>query len=566
MRYYVLATDYDGTLAHDGVVAERTIEALQRLRASGRHLILVTGRRLEDLFDTFAHTDEFEIVVAENGALLYFPRDKAEVILDEPPSPDFVAALQQRNVSPLAVGRVIVATWDSGKEAVLDTIEQLGLELQIIFNKGALMILPAGTNKASGLRAALQHLGLSVRNVVGIGDAENDHAFLSICECSVAVANALPALKERADLVTAGDHGDGVIELIEELLADDLARVALPHKAISLGWRADGSEVSLPAQSPSVLVAGSSGSGKSSLTTTFLEQLAEKGYQFCVFDPEGDYEAFEDALILGGPKNPPEIPAIVKALEKPEQSVIINLLGISLEERPGFFASVFPRLMELRARTGRPHWIILDEAHHVAPASSAALEGLVPQDLSSVLIVTLRPESIAGPVLATVGTIAAAGEHPQDTIAAFCRATGREEPRLESGAVEHGELLAWTRGAEPFRFRIAPSRTQRVRHSRKYAEAELTPDRSFFFRGPRNKLNLRANNLITFLQLMEGVDEETWMHHLRAHEYSEWFRQNIKDQGLAADAEAIERESGLSAAESRARFKEIIESRYTLPA
>jgi hydroxymethylpyrimidine pyrophosphatase-like HAD family hydrolase len=84
------------------------------------------------------------------------------------------------------------------------------------------MVLPTGINKASGLTRALERMGLSPENAVGIGDAENDHAFLRLCACGVAVANALPSLKEAADLVTRADHGAGVEELIDELLRDDL--------------------------------------------------------------------------------------------------------------------------------------------------------------------------------------------------------------------------------------------------------------------------------------------------------------------------------------------------------
>src|SRR5205823_4267005 len=98
---------------------------------------------------------------------------------------------------PLSVGQVIVATWHPHEQAVLDTIRDLGLELQVVFNKGAVMILPSGVNKATGLLAALNSLGLSPHNAVAIGDAENDHALLAACECGVAVANALPSVKER---------------------------------------------------------------------------------------------------------------------------------------------------------------------------------------------------------------------------------------------------------------------------------------------------------------------------------------------------------------------------------
>lgn len=225
MHYLALATDYDGTLAHHGRVNERTISALERLRASGRKLLLVTGREIPDLMLTFSHAHLFDLIVAENGALLYRPATKEEKLLADAPPQRFLDAVLARRVAPVSVGRCIVATWEPHQTAVLDAIRECGLELQVIFNKGAVMILPAGVNKASGLAAALKDLGLAAHRVVGVGDAENDHAFLMACGCGVAVANALPSLKEQADLVTVGDHGDGIIELADRLLANDLADI-----------------------------------------------------------------------------------------------------------------------------------------------------------------------------------------------------------------------------------------------------------------------------------------------------------------------------------------------------
>src|SRR6266446_10126510 len=54
---------------------------------------------------------------------------------------------------------------------------------------------------------------------------------------------------------------------------------------------------------------------------------------------------------------------------------------------------------------------------------------------------------------------------------------------------------------------------QRLRHSRKYAEGELGEDKSFYFRGQEGSLNLRAQNLVLFLQIAEGVDDGTWLYH-----------------------------------------------------
>jgi len=222
MHYLALACDYDGTLAKDGVVRPQTIDALERVGASGRKLILITGRLLEDLQMAFPRLDLFTYVVAENGALLYNPADLTEKLLGEAPPRQFIQALQERGVTPLVTGRVIVASLHPHEKTIVDVIAKLGLELQVIFNKGAVMVLPTGVNKATGLIAALQELKLSAHNVVGIGDAENDLSFLSLCECSVAVANAIPLLKEQADYTMKAENGDGVIELIEQLLADDL--------------------------------------------------------------------------------------------------------------------------------------------------------------------------------------------------------------------------------------------------------------------------------------------------------------------------------------------------------
>jgi hydroxymethylpyrimidine pyrophosphatase-like HAD family hydrolase len=225
MRYRALACDYDGTLASGGRLAQQTAEALRKLKSSGRSVILVTGRRLDDLERVCPELDLFDAIVAENGALAHYPADRETVQLAEPPPPAFLQALRARGVDPLAAGRVIVATTQPHEATVREAIRGLGLELQLIFNKGAVMVLPSGIDKATGLEAALDRLRLSPHNTVAVGDAENDHALLARCECGVAVANALPMLKEQADLVTGAADGAGVAELIDRLLATDLVEL-----------------------------------------------------------------------------------------------------------------------------------------------------------------------------------------------------------------------------------------------------------------------------------------------------------------------------------------------------
>lgn len=213
----VLATDYDGTLAHHGSVTESTLAALEDLKAAGFRLILVTGRELNDLLAIFPQLVLFDLAVMENGGVLYYPETGISERLAKPPPSNFIARLHELRL-PLQIGNVIVATWEPHEKQVLEAIREFGLELQIIFNKGAVMILPSGVNKASGLKAAVQRLGLELSQVAGVGDAENDHAFLEVCGLSAAVANALPVIKDRVQVILNGRHGEGVEELISRLL------------------------------------------------------------------------------------------------------------------------------------------------------------------------------------------------------------------------------------------------------------------------------------------------------------------------------------------------------------
>ncbi|HEU4530262.1 MAG TPA: HAD-IIB family hydrolase [Steroidobacteraceae bacterium] len=563
MRYLALATDYDGTLAHHGRVDATTLASIERLAASGRKLILVTGRELPDLKRVFPELDRFDRVVAENGALLYTPATRKERVLADAPPAAFVSELELRGVKPLSVGASIVATWHPMENVVLQVIRDLGLELQVIFNKGAVMVLPAGVNKSTGLAAALEELGLSPHNVVAVGDAENDHALLQSVQASVAVANAVPALKAAADIVTRADHGAGVAELIDSLLESDLTDLQPQdaRRTLLLGVRADSTEVRIPALGHTLLVAGTSGSGKSTLTTSLLEQLRARRYQCCVIDPEGDYDELADVIGFGTAERAPDVAEILTGLERPGESVVVNLLGVKLQDRPAFFASLLLRLQEQRARTGRPHWILVDEAHHLLPTNWEPAPQTLTQALTSMVYVTVHPDALAPAVREGIDVVAVLGDAPRDVFKAVGIAVPSGLPALESGQA----MLSLYRG-EPVIVAVPPSHSERRRHQRKYAKGELGPDRSFYFRGPQNKLNLRAQNLITFLQLAEGVDEETWFHHLGSGHYSQWLANCIKDEDLARDVQAVERQAAqLDAATSRARIRAAIEQRYTLP-
>jgi HAD superfamily hydrolase (TIGR01484 family) len=570
MRFAALATDYDATLAKDALVETETIEALRRLRRTGRRAILVTGRTLNNLREVFPCLAEFDSIVAENGGTLYNPATCSERLLANGPPEALVKLLRERTRLPFEVGHVIVATSQIEKQAVLESIQELGLEMHIIFNKGSLMILPSGVNKATGLHAALKTLGLSIHNVAGIGDAENDHALLAACELSAAVANALPTVKERVHVVTKRGYGPGVVELIDEMIADDLARYdARLGQSVLIGRDRESREVAVKACDIKV-VCGPSGAGKSTFTTSFLESLSSAGYQFCAIDAEGDYELFPNAVVFGNADHVPTVSEIAKALSTPTQNVIVNLLGLEYEHRPAMFQTLFSHLEELRSKTGRPHCLILDEAHHFIQegmvSSASYLEAYSSDPASGLTVITVNPERLPAGTLKRSRLVVIAGDEPLQTLQTFCARAGLPCPDGVPIRIKEKEMLGWRPGDEqPFAFSTLSSDAMQVRHRRKYAEGELAPDRSFYFRGPAGKLNLRAHNLITFLNMMNGVDEETWLFHLRSGDYSDWFRKQIKDDELADLATDLENNRELTADQSRSKLHRLITERYTLP-
>ena len=567
MRYHAIAADYDGTLAHHGVIDEDTWAALRKLKESGRKLIMVTGRELDELLALLQHPEIFDRIVAENGALVYTPATKQTRNLAPGPPAAFVAELQKRGVERISVGRVIVATWEPHQDTVLHVIHDQGLELQVIFNKGAVMILPSGVNKASGLKEALVELRLSPHNVVGIGDAENDHALLAYCECGVAVSNSLPSLKEAADLVTTGDHGRGVAELVNHLVTDDLKVVTgrLKRHRVLLGKSVDHKEVSLDPYATCAMVCGTSGSGKSTLTTGLLERLCAGGYQFAIIDPEGDYATLDFAVVLGGPSRAPLVEEILDVLGDPAHNVVINMLGVAVEHRPEFCARLLPALADLRSRTGRPHFLVIDEAHHMLPASWTPANE-IPVRPHGTLYVTVHPGSVAPSIIGSIESVLAVGEHPEKTLAELADAAGLAMSRCaEIERLEPGHAMYWKLGEDPLEVATEPPHSERTRHSRKYTEGNLGQERSFFFRGREGKLKLKAHNLHLFMHIADGVDDDTWTYHLLRGDYSRWLRVEVKDAGLADAVAEVEKAKKLSPEESRAHIRAAIEQRYTLP-
>jgi hypothetical protein len=217
------------------------------------------------------------------------------------------------------------------------------------------------------------------------------------------------------------------------------------------------------------------------------------------------------------------------------------------------------QLIALRANCGRPHWVLIGEAHSLLPAEESQL-AFQPDELSSsMMYVSVHPESMSPAVLDSVDALIAIGANPGATLAKYRAPLGIACAAPPDLALRPGEALAWMRRADdaPYRFAMQPSEAERKQHRRRLVEGQLPAERSFYFRGAEKKLNLRAQNLPLFLQIGMGVDEETWLHHLQQGDYSRWLHESVKDPRLAMEVADVERSSA-DAASSRARVSAII--------
>jgi HAD superfamily hydrolase (TIGR01484 family) len=559
MHFLALAVDYDGTIAENGSVAPQVCAALSQLKKSGRKLLLISGRELQALKHHFPHLDLFDRVVAENGAILYDPSTDTEELIADPASTELVGHLRDKGVTPLSIGRSVIATWQPFENAVVSSIRELGLELQITFNKDAIMILPTGVNKASGLVAALRELGICELNVVGVGDAENDHSFLSICGCAAAVNNAIASIKSSADLCLTHDHGQGVCELVDMLLEKDAALVCVERIGVQLGQSTHGRKLWLPAESV-MLVVGNSGAGKSSYITWLTERMVQAHQGFCIIDPEGDYLTLEDAVTIGGLTAPPTTEESVHYLLQAQLNVVVNALALDPAARVQLFGELLPFIQNLRSASGRPYWLIVDEAHYMLPHCAGWPPGFL-GDIGAI-IVALDFDQVCPALLEGVDVLVTLGSTARELVEQFAKRMQRPSPGFpeRSPGLENACLWNVHEGDEVFLLDQVQPHQKHHRHSGKYVAGDVGAWRSFHFPA----LGQSASNLTEFLSCSTRLEEPALREHINVGDFSNWFRNVIRDDVLANKTRLIETDTSLAPGQAMEQIRRLVQSRYHL--
>ena len=559
MHFLALAVDYDGTIAENGSVPAQVCASLTTLKNSGRKLLLVTGRELQALKHHFPHLDLFDLVVAENGALLYDPVTDTEELIAEPASMDLVSRLRGKGVSPLSVGRSVIATWHPWEEAVINSIRELGLELQMTFNKDAIMVLPPGVNKASGLAAALRTLGICELNVVGVGDAENDHSFLSMCGCSAAVSNAIDSIKASADVCLSLDHGRGVCELVDMLLEKDATLVPIERIGLELGQTLDAHKVWMPAESV-LLVIGNSGSGKSSYVTWLTERMVQAHQGFCIIDPEGDYLTLEDAVTVGGLTVPPTTEESVHHLLQAQLNVVVSALALDPPARIQLFGEMLPFIQDLRRVSGRPYWLIVDEAHYMLPHCAVWPPGFLGN--MGAIIVAVDFDQVCPAVLEGVNVLVTLGSTARELVEQFAKRIQRRCPDFpeRSPGPEYACLWDLRNDKEVVLLNQLRPTQKHHRHSGKYVAGDVGAWHAFRF----STLCQSASNLTEFLSLSTRLEDTALRGYMNAGDFSKWFREIIRDDVLANKTHQVETDATLAPKEALTQISHLVHSRYHL--
>lgn len=559
MHFLALAVDYDGTIAENGSVPPQVCASLTTLKNSGRKLLLVTGREVQALKHHFPRLDLFDLVVAENGALLYDPVTDTEELIAERASVDLVSRLRDKGVSPLSVGRSVIATWHPWEEAVINSIRELGLELQMTFNKDAIMVLPPGVNKASGLAAALRTLGICELNVVGVGDAENDHSFLSICGCSAAVDNAIDSIKANADICLTHDHGDGVCELVDMLLEKDAALVPIERIGLELGQTLDARKVWMPAESV-LLVIGNSGSGKSSYVTWLTERMVQAHQGFCIIDPEGDYLTLEDAVTVGGLIVPPTTEESVHHLLQAQLNVVVSALALDPPARVQLFGEMLPFIQDLRRVSGRPYWLIVDEAHYMLPHCAVWPPGFLGN--MGAIIVALDFDQVCPAVLEGVNVLVTLGSTARELVEQFAKRIERRCPEFpeHSPGPEYACLWDLRNDKQVVVLDQLRPAQKHHRHSGKYVVGDVGAWHAFRF----SALRQSASNLTEFLSLSSRLEDAALREHMNAGDFSNWFREVIRDDVLANKTRIVETDTALTPKDALKQISGCVQARYHL--
>src|SRR5262249_3662973 len=157
----------------------------------------------------------------------------------------------------------------------------------------------------------------------------------------------------------------------------------------------------------------------------------------CLLDPEGDYRTLaehEGIVVLRSEAGTEEARAreVEDLLRHRSTSVAIDLSALDRAERIRAAARFLHAVQGLRGSTGAPHWVVMDEAHHLFPTGGGRAEETLGFEWRGICLVSHEPERLAPELLGTVGHVLSTSIGP----------VTRALPLLGRDAIPGGELAA----------------------------------------------------------------------------------------------------------------------------
>ena len=569
MLIKALACDLDATLAEDDLIGPRMREMLERVRQADVRLILVTGRTFFELVRGCDCLPLFDAVVAEHGAVLYYPT--AAMIRDHAlPIPDrLTAELDERGIQYQA-GRVTITVGQGDEPALREILADAGITREVVRDGARVTLVPMGVSKGAAIQEVLRSLRLSPHDVLAIGHADSDLSVLDACGFSACPADSVDAVRQRVDWILPGTHGDGIATAIGEIVLKRLFPPARSdRRRLPLGWVvATGEPVSLPARGVNVLVHGDSHSGKSWLAGALVERLVTARYAVCVIDPEGDYGVLARlpgmaSLQIGTPDDVDH--ALALLVDDPARSVILDLSNAPHASKLSLVDRALGVTRDMRRRLARPHWVVVDEAHY-----AFRCDGVDPDTLDltrgGLCLVTYRPSQLADRIVSAMDVFILARTTTPSELPTLRTALSSVDGVTEAvvnalGRLPRGEFLMVRRDSpgrpSVLTFVAAPRQTLHVRHRAKYVDSLVPPGREFLFRRPDGQIGGAAESLLSFRRVVAIAPDDVLAHHARQGDFSRWVEDVFRDTELARQ---------LRKAEARWRRGELPELRHVIDA
>ena len=572
MKFSVLALDYDGTIAREGVLNPDVRAAIAEVRAQGITVVIASGRVLADLEHAAGDLGFVDAVVAENGAVVCFPSGHSR-LLGHPPPDVFLAELKRRGII-FSTGQCIVETDASFAQSILAVIRERELPLVLLFNRSRLMVLPQSISKATGLRAVLSALRLSVHNAIAIGDAENDHDLLMACELGVAVSWGSRALQVVAEEVLQGDGPSAVAPYIRQAARrGKLPPDRLSRRSVVFGTTMDGHAVAIPIRGYNALITGGPQSGKSWGTGLLCEQLILQGYCVWMVDPEGDYSTLESlpgVVVMGGGAFPPAPGDLEQALRHPDVSVVVDLSRVPFQEKREYINSLLRMLTSHRRSTGLPHSIVIDEAHYFLHDPNVFQ--LLDLDLGAYTLVTYRPADLNPDLCRAFDIIVTTRMNDPQSIEAILAmshsaVSAELKAVIEGLAINEAAILPGpVTGGKLLPFKLLPRLTQHVRHRVKYFDVSVSEKQGFVFTSNGNAVQAPARSLREFVSAVTTLPPQVLDGHAQRGDFSRWILDVFRDHTLSSRIRKVEEQYRLGHIRNLGHpLATLVRERYDLP-